>query len=74
MTLDQANRGSEIRIISICDPSIRSQLIRMGIGEGTLVTCHERLPMGPVIVKRKRQEVAVGRKLAQGITVEEGEA
>lgn len=74
MTLDQAKRGSEIRIVSICDPSSRSQLIRMGIGEGTLVTCHERLPMGPVIVKCKRQEVAIGRKLAQGISVEQGEA
>lgn len=70
MTLDQVKRGCEIRILSIADDSSRSQLIRMGIGEGTLVTCHEKLPMGPVILKCKRQEIAVGRRLAMGITVE----
>ncbi|MHB1458234.1 MAG: FeoA family protein [Armatimonadota bacterium] len=70
MTLDQVKRGCEIKILSIADDSSRSQLIRMGIGEGTLVTCHEKLPMGPVILKCKRQEIAVGRRLAEGITVE----
>ncbi|MEW5865668.1 MAG: ferrous iron transport protein A [Bacillota bacterium] len=69
MTLDQAKKGSEIEIIKIpCDES-RSQLIRMGIAEGTKAVCHEKLPLGPVILKCKHQEIAIGRQLARSIVV-----
>lgn len=69
MTLDQAKKGSELTIVSIPDDASRSQLIRLGISEGTNVICHEKLPMGPVILRRRRQEIAVGRKLARSIEV-----
>ncbi|MHB1000921.1 MAG: FeoA family protein [Armatimonadota bacterium] len=69
MTLDQVKKGSEFKIVSIPDDGSRSQLIRMGIGEGTIAVCHEKLPMGPVVLRCKRQEIAIGRQLAQGITV-----
>lgn len=69
MTLDQAKKGSEIMIVTIPDGACRSHLLRLGIAEGTKVTCHEKLPFGPVILKRKRQEIAVGRQLARTIIV-----
>ncbi len=69
MTLDKAKRGSEIQILSISDPHSRSLLMRMGISEGSSVICQEKLPRGPVVLRCKRQEIAVGRKLAQCIHV-----
>lgn len=69
MTLDQAKNGSKVQIVKIpCDAN-RPQLIRMGIAEGTMVTCHEKLPLGPVILRCKRQEIAIGRRLARSIVV-----
>ena len=69
MTLDQAKRGSQVRIVSIGDGLSRAHLLRLGISEGSTVTCQAKLPMGPVVVRRKRQEIAVGRKLAERIEV-----
>ena len=69
MTLDMAKRGSEMEILSIADPHSRSMLMRMGICEGSKVVCHEKLPLGPVVLRSKRQEIAVGRQLAKRITV-----
>lgn len=70
MTLDQAKKGSEIQIIKIpCDAS-RPHLIRMGIAEGTRAVCHEKLPLGPVILRCKHQEIAIGRQLARNIVIE----
>ncbi len=69
MTLDNAKVGSFIRIISIPDEVIRAQAIRLGVGEGSLVCCLEKLPSGPVIIKNGFQEIAVGRQLAKNITV-----
>lgn len=70
MTLDKARRGQKIRIIYLPDDLIRSQVIRFGICEGTVVTCREVLPSGPVVISRNRQEIAIGRNLACLIGVE----
>ncbi len=69
MTLDQVRRGSEIQIVSLDDPQSRSQLLRMGISEGSRVICQEKLPLGPVILRCRRQEIAIGRQLARSIQV-----
>lgn len=69
MTLDQSTKGMEIEIVGIGNEAGRSQLIRFGISEGTRVTCTEKFPKGPVILGRKRQEIAVGHELARTITV-----
>lgn len=69
MTLDQAKKGSKVCILAIKSPEHRTQLVRMGISEGSIVTCQEKLPMGPVVLRCNRQEIAVGRQLARGITV-----
>ncbi len=71
MTLDQARKGSFVRILTIPDAQQRAQLIRLGIGEGSRVRCGERLPFGPMVVQCHRQEIAVGRNLARRIVIRE---
>lgn len=70
MTLDKVKRGQVVKIISISNESVRVQAVRLGIAEGTVVTCREIVPAGPVIISRHRQEIAVGRSLARNIKVE----
>lgn len=70
MTLDKAKRGEQIEIIHINDASIRAQAIRLGISEGARMLCSEKLPAGPVILRNRMQEVAVGRNLARQISIE----
>ena len=70
MTLDMVRRGDHVRIVAIHDPQVRHQAIRFGIGEGADVRCAEKLPAGPIVVRRGRQEIAIGRGIAKAITVE----
>ena len=70
MTLDMVRRGERVRILKIDDPQVRFQAIRFGIGEGADVHCAEKLPAGPIVLSRGRQEIAVGRGIARSIRVE----
>ncbi|MCL6478708.1 MAG: ferrous iron transport protein A [Peptococcaceae bacterium] len=70
MTLDKARRGQRLKIISLPDELTRAQAIRFGIPEGTVVTCREVVPAGPIVIARNRQEIAIGRKLARLISVQ----
>ena len=70
MTLDQAKKGSVVRIVTISSPEYKSQLVRMGISEGSKVICQEKLPFGPVVLRCNRQEIAIGRQLACKIIVQ----
>ncbi|MBZ4644954.1 MAG: hypothetical protein PWR27_2050 [Petroclostridium sp.] len=69
MTLDRVNRGEKVEIVSIPDPNVRAQAIRLGIFEGSQLICAEKLPAGPIILQNRMQEVAVGRRLAQKISI-----
>ena len=69
MTLADVKRGEEFEIADIKDDKIRAQALRFGISEGANVSCAEKVPGGPVIIKRNLQEIAVGRRLAQNIRV-----
>lgn len=69
MTLAQVKRGAKVKITDIPDDFIRAQAIRFGIAEGAEVECVEKIPAGPVIVKKRYQEIAVGRRLAESISV-----
>jgi ferrous iron transport protein A len=69
MTLDKVNSGEKIEIVSIRDATIRAQAIRLGISEGSRLTCAEKLSAGPIILLHKMQEVAIGRRLAQQIGI-----
>ncbi|HAP32148.1 MAG TPA: ferrous iron transport protein A [Firmicutes bacterium] len=70
MTLEQAKTGDKLIIKKISDLKMRVKAIRFGVMEGVEVTCTEKLPYGPVVIRRGRQELAVGRGLAQRIKVE----
>lgn len=69
MTLDKARRGQKLKIVSLPNDLIRAQALRFGISEGTVVTCREVIPAGPVVIARSRQEIAIGRDLARLIGV-----
>lgn len=69
MTLDKVTRGQKMEIVSIPDKKIRDQAIRMGVYEGARVTCFEKLPAGPVVLLNRKQEIAIGRRLAQKIRI-----
>ncbi|NLT95812.1 MAG: ferrous iron transport protein A [Clostridia bacterium] len=68
--LADAKKGQTIKILSIPNEIVRAQAIRFGISEGEVVTCDELIPAGPVILKKNRQEIAVGHGLAKEILVE----
>ncbi|MBC8045145.1 MAG: ferrous iron transport protein A [Rhizobacter sp.] len=70
MLLKDVRKGQHLKIQRIEDAGVRTQLVRFGIGEGSTVRCHERIPFGPIVVKRGRQEVAIGREIAKAIHVE----
>ena len=70
MTLDNVTRGQRIRILSIASSAIRSQVIRFGLGVGETAVCQETLPKGPVVLRKNRQEIAIGRGLTTSIEVE----
>lgn len=70
MTLDEAKRGDQLQIVNIKDALVRSQAIRLGIFEGSRMQCAEIVPHGPIILKNRKQEVAIGYKLAHKIKVE----
>ena len=72
MSLAEIRRGQQVRIQGIEGEVLRSQLIRFGLTEGTLVTCLERIPFGPLMLRLNRQEIAVGREVARKITVRGG--
>ncbi|NLH97248.1 MAG: ferrous iron transport protein A [Clostridiaceae bacterium] len=67
MTLDEARRGDQIKILQIRDALVRSQAIRLGISEGSRMQCAEIVPHGPIILKNRKQEVAIGHRLAHKI-------
>ncbi|MGM0471860.1 MAG: FeoA family protein [Bacillota bacterium] len=70
MTLAEVKRGDEFKIKSIEDDVVRAQALRFGISEGAEVSCSEKIPGGPVILKRNLQELAIGRGLAEQIELQ----
>jgi len=69
MTLDQVKRGQRVLIVAIPDETVRAQAIRFGIMAGVEVECAEKVPAGPVVICKGKQEIAIGNKLAQRIEV-----
>jgi len=69
MTLNQLNRGQTVILMDLPSGIIRSQAVRLGLMPGTEVTCVQKMPKGPVIIRKNRQQIAVGEALAAQITV-----
>ncbi|MTI66142.1 MAG: ferrous iron transport protein A [Firmicutes bacterium] len=69
MTLADVKIGDKFTILSIENKDISAQAYRLGISEGANIYCLEKIPKGPVIVKRSLQEIAIGRNLAKKIII-----
>lgn len=69
MTLDCVNKGQKVEIVHIPDDKIRVQAIRLGIFEGATLICSEKIPVGPIILQNRMQEIAIGRNLSKQIKV-----
>ena len=69
-TLDKVKSGNICIIRNIPPGEIKAQTIRFGMTEGKTVVCRLVIPGGPVVLKIDRQEIALGRNLAQQIEVE----
>lgn len=69
MTLDRVKRGQFFRINNIPNETIRAQAIRFGIAEGEWLTCEEVVPAGPIVIRKNRQQIALGRQLAKEINI-----
>lgn len=70
MTLDETRPGQAFKIVAISNDLARLQAIRFGIAEGARAVCQTVLPGGPVVVRKGKQEMALGRALARQIQVE----
>ncbi len=70
MTLAEVARGQTIRIRAIESAEIRSQALRLGLGVGATAVCEAIIPRGPIVLTRARQEIAIGRQLAQSIHID----
>ena len=69
MTLDQVQRGQKIRILAIPQEEIRAQAIRFGISIGSEAECAEKIMAGPIVLAKGKQEIAIGRRLAENIKI-----
>ena len=71
ITLVDARRGSRGVILSLPDnPELRSQCIRLGLCVGASFLCIERLPGGTIVLETNRQEIALGKHLADSIGIQ----
>lgn len=70
MTLDRVKRGQSFKIKNITNEHIRAQAIRFGIAEGEWLTCEEVVPAGPIVIRKNRQQIALGRQLAREIDID----
>lgn len=68
-TLAVLRPGQEATIAEISDDTARAQALRFGMGCGACVRCISVVPGGPVVLRSGRQEIAVGRGLAQRIRI-----
>jgi Fe2+ transport system protein FeoA len=69
MKLSDISKGTSARISALPGGDIRSQFIRIGLMEGSIVQCLERLPGGTLVLRHSRQEVALSTELAASILV-----
>jgi Fe2+ transport system protein FeoA len=68
-TLADARAGDKLIVTNVDDDRARVTALRFGMAEGACVHCVTRIPAGPIVLRSGRQEIAVGRDLAQRIGV-----
>ncbi|MBR9976180.1 MAG: ferrous iron transport protein A [Bacteroidetes bacterium] len=71
MMLGALPKGMRGRIERLPVGDIRSHFIRIGMVEGAVVACLERLPGGTMVLEFSRQEVALSGDLADTIEIQQ---
>lgn len=69
MKLSSIRKGARVQIQQLPEGDIRSQFIRIGLMEGAIVSCLERLPGGTLVLQQSRQELAISNNIADSIFV-----
>jgi Fe2+ transport system protein FeoA len=67
--LHRAHAGQLLKIHFVPPGTACAHFLRVGMHQGEYVHCLERLPGGTVVLKKNRQQLAVGHKLARKILV-----
>lgn len=67
ISLNDINVGQIARIIDAPD-DIKSLFAKFGIGIGQIVTCIAKL--GPIVIQKNNQEIAIGKNLSKKIQVD----
>lgn len=68
--LSTADPGTVVEIDAIPDDTIRARLLRLGFLDGP-VECRRRVRNGPVLLRRNGTDLAIGKSIADEITVTE---
>lgn len=73
MTLREGKIGSEYRVKDIqLEDKVKRRLQMLGMTEGTGVSVLNNKKSGTIIMKVRGTRFAVGKRIAEGILVEEG--
>ena len=70
MTIAEANKGETVRVMAMPPGIARTQILRLGIVEGSQVTCMLNIPADPVVECQGNLKVALGRRIASRMEVE----
>jgi len=70
MTLDKAKIGDLLVIQAIDDPQTAMMALRLGISQGEVIELTSKIPGGPLVIRRGKVDIALGRDLCKGIAVQ----
>lgn len=68
--LSDTRDGDRVVILDTGPEEVMVQALRFGLDSGSFVTVEKNIIGGPVIVSRNHLEIAIGREIAENISVE----
>jgi Fe2+ transport system protein FeoA len=68
--LSSADAGATVEIDVVPDDTTRARLLRLGFLDGP-VECRRRVRNGPVLLRRNGTDIAIGKPIADEITVKD---
>ena len=69
-SLNFIKKGETFLIKQINDPKIKCMTMRLGLCEGEILSCLHCSKGGPVVLRKKHQEIAIGHTIAKSIYVQ----
>lgn len=73
MTLSDTSPAEQVELINIPDDEVRVRLLRLGFLDDP-VECCQQIRNGPVVLRHRGTEIALGKDLAQEIDVKQSES